>query len=81
MSAPATSERLRPELPPELDEVIARGMAKDPAERFDSASELAHACARALGIAELVAPAKRPAVGDEQRGMPPGDRTPTALSD
>ena len=31
---------LRPELPVTLDEVIARGMAKDPAERHESGGEL-----------------------------------------
>jgi len=80
-TTPLPPSSLRPDLPPELDEVIARGMAKDPAERFDSASELAHAGARAMGITELTASAERPAVGEEQRGAPPGDWTPTALSD
>jgi serine/threonine-protein kinase len=44
---PAPSE-LRPDLPPAIDAVIARGMAKCPAERFESAGQLARACARAL---------------------------------
>jgi hypothetical protein len=30
----------RPDLPPHLDEVVGRGMAKDPAARYSSASEL-----------------------------------------
>ena len=82
MSAtPPAPSRLRPDLPPELDTVIARGLAKDPAGRFDSASELAYACARALGIAELAAPANSPAVAGQRRGAPTGDLTPTALSD
>ena len=41
----------RQELPEELDEVIRCGMAKQPAERFRSAGELALACARAVGLA------------------------------
>jgi serine/threonine protein kinase len=49
--APAASER-RPELPAEIDEVIARGMAKDPAERFGSATEAMRSAARALGMPE-----------------------------
>jgi len=82
LSAPPPSpSALRPDLPDELDEVIARGMAKDPTARFASAAELAHACARAVGIAELQALADSSAVGKEQRGAPPGDWTSTSLSD
>ena len=47
---------LRPNLPVELDEVVARGMAKDPSDRFPSARDLARACARALGIAVAEGP-------------------------
>jgi serine/threonine protein kinase/CHASE2 domain-containing sensor protein len=47
---PPSANRVRPELPEELDEVIARGMAKDPADRYASASEMAQAAALALGI-------------------------------
>ncbi len=80
-AAPPAPSRLRPDLPQELDEVIARGMAKDPAERFSTAAELAHACARAVGIEDSAAPTDSPATGDGQRRAPPGDWTPTALSD
>jgi serine/threonine protein kinase/CHASE2 domain-containing sensor protein len=48
--APAPS-RVLPNLPEAIDDVIARGMAKDPAARFDSAADLAHACMQALGAA------------------------------
>ena len=37
--APKLTEQ-RPELPATLDEVIAKGMAKDPAERYDSGGQL-----------------------------------------
>jgi serine/threonine protein kinase len=47
---PRVSER-RPDLPAALDEVIARGMAKDPAARPASASEVIMAAARALASA------------------------------
>jgi CHASE2 domain-containing sensor protein/tRNA A-37 threonylcarbamoyl transferase component Bud32 len=46
---PAPSQD-RPGLPPAIDAVIARGMAKDPAQRFQTAAELARACAQALGV-------------------------------
>ncbi len=82
MSAtPVPPSSLRPDLPHELDEVIARGMAKDPAERFSTAAGLAHACAQAVGIAELAVSAERPAAGEEPGETPPGDWAPTALSD
>ena len=50
--------------PPELDEALARGMAKRPDDRFDSAGELAHAVHAALGLPERApipaAPARAP---------------------
>ncbi len=55
--APSAS---RPGLPPGLDAVIARGLAKDPAARYRSAGELAAACAEAVGLAPLPAPAGEP---------------------
>jgi tetratricopeptide (TPR) repeat protein len=44
-------------LPPAMDEVIARALAKDPAERPQRAGELAQAAARALGRGEAHSPA------------------------
>ena len=44
---PPAASRLRPELPPALDRVVVRALAKDPAERFRSAGELGHAALRA----------------------------------
>jgi CHASE2 domain-containing sensor protein len=77
---PAPSELLR-ELPDQLDEVIARGMAKDPAERFPTAAHLAHACAHALGIASAQTGASAPWDTTEPSSPTPSDATPTALSE
>jgi eukaryotic-like serine/threonine-protein kinase len=46
---PASS--LNPELPPEVDDTLARGLAKDPAHRFDSAAELVAALREAVAAA------------------------------
>ena len=79
VSAPApTVTAVRSDLPKELDAVIARGMAKDPDERFPTAVSLAEACAQAIGLAvaavseapETISTAPRPAQG-----------TPTVVSD
>lgn len=47
ISPPAPTER-QPALPRGIDEVIARGMAKNPAERYATAGELANEAHRAL---------------------------------
>ncbi len=44
------------DLPPGVDAVIARAMAKEAAERFDSCEEFARAAAAALHRADLVSP-------------------------
>ena len=50
--APAASS-LRSDLPEGLDAVLARGLARDPAERYPSAGALAAAAAAAVGGARL----------------------------
>jgi hypothetical protein len=60
---PHLSER-RSDLPPELDAVIARGLAKEPLERFQTAAELVRA-------AEAAAALRHPAAGfgeERERG-------------
>ncbi|WP_083885298.1 serine/threonine-protein kinase [Nocardia thailandica] len=44
-----SARRLRPQLPPALDAVLARAMAKHPAARFDSCAAFAAAARAALG--------------------------------
>ncbi|HEX3481954.1 MAG TPA: protein kinase [Kofleriaceae bacterium] len=61
--APVPS-RIAPGIPPEVDALVARCLAKDAAHRFGSASELAQALGGLLGSAPRVAaglPAARPA--------------------
>jgi len=49
--APAKASDMRPDLPAWTDEVVARAMAKAPAQRFQSAMEFHEAFARAIGEA------------------------------
>ncbi|CAM2769296.1 serine/threonine-protein kinase [Skermania piniformis] len=67
VSAHMTTDPPRPTdyrdgIPPDLDEVIARGMAKRPADRFDSAGALAGAALRAVSGRPTVSRGPLPAV-------------------
>ncbi len=76
---PPAPSKLRAGLPAAIDGVVARGMAKDPAARFQSAAELAAACALALGVA-----IPEPAGGERPAPPPqsPGEEVPpTVVSD
>jgi tetratricopeptide (TPR) repeat protein len=65
---PPRPTELVPDLPPELDEVIARALAKDPAERYESAGD--------LGRAALAAAEGR-ASGGPSRSVATGEAAPT----
>ncbi|TQM30855.1 ADP-ribosylglycohydrolase family protein [Nocardia bhagyanarayanae] len=67
LHGPIPSPRaMRPELPARLDSVLARGMAKDPGDRYDSCGEFAEDVVRALrdrGFGGAPERAGRPASG------------------
>lgn len=49
VSAPIPpASRLNPELPPQVDDALARGLAKEPEHRYESAADLVHALRDAL---------------------------------
>jgi hypothetical protein len=72
---PSLRER-RPELPPALDAVVARALAKEPEDRFQTAGDLATAAGAALGDA---APGDRrpPAATTVVEERPGGVRAPS----
>ena len=77
--APPSLSAKRPDLPPELDELIARGMAKDPDGRFASAGEFMRQVAPVLGMPTAELASAAPALGDDQAtrpaGVTPGEET------
>ena len=65
---PPSAHAKRPDLPPELDDVIARALAKPPADRFPSCRELVRAARDVLGGRQPAAAAAG------QAGRPPTGR-------
>ena len=70
-----------PDLSPEVEAVVQRALAKDPAARFSSAGDLAHTLARAWAVAP--APSRIPPNADlhnqaTQRWQPPMPAPPAA---
>jgi serine/threonine protein kinase len=60
-AAPPRLTSLRPDLPPAVDQVLARALAKSPADRYPTclafSAALQHACAPALGAPDGAGPA------------------------
>ncbi len=79
---PTPPSTLRPELPRELDDVIMRGLAKDPADRYPTCRDLTEAARTAFGAApgpltgpstvlRARPPSTDPAPRDQYRYAPP----------
>src|ERR1700750_631827 len=81
---PTMPTMLRPELPPEIDQVFGRVLAKRPDERYGSCREFVEAARMALGLfgsaTESSLAYGAPASGP-QTGAPPGSRAGTPPPD
>lgn len=71
--------RLRPDLPLELDEWLERALANNADDRFQSASELADALARALGDFAVSTTKKMDARPRRSSAPPPSARSPAVV--
>jgi serine/threonine-protein kinase len=71
---PPSVTALRPDLPPAVDPVVARGMAKDPEERYPTCTDFADALRVALGIGTYATPSSvYSAITETGPPSPPGD--------
>jgi serine/threonine protein kinase, bacterial len=73
---PPEPSRVNPAVPAGFGEVIARGMAKDPEQRFKSANDLAVAARQALTAAPAANPDSAPTMLDPAQ-PPPGPTRPS----
>ncbi len=64
-----------PGVSPELDEVIASGMAKDPEERYGTTTEMARAAVAAIANAGRTQPAAKPGSAHTAAGVAPSALT------
>ncbi len=80
--SPPLLTSLRPDLPAAVDEVVRRGMAKDPVDRYSTPGELAADASRAVHGMALGRTSPRPGVGHLLPAAPVGPqkrRAPTAV--
>jgi serine/threonine protein kinase len=75
-AAPPRVTALRPDLPPTIDQVVARAMAKDPADRFPSCRALAAATRQALAPPPTHRQPAAPEATHRQPAAPPGPPVP-----
>src|SRR4051812_26300380 len=75
---PAPPSTVVPGLPPELDAVVLRALAKDPAERYQSAGDLGRAALAAVEGRQPDAPERMVAVG--QAAPPEAPAAPTVAT-
>jgi serine/threonine-protein kinase len=68
---PPLASDLNPDLPPEVDDVLARGMAKDPDARWSTAGELVDRLESALDAPPPTPPTRRIAGPIDDGGPPP----------
>jgi serine/threonine protein kinase len=73
---PPSLIQLCPDLPPELDDVVRRAMARDPRDRFSSAGDLGHAALVAAGGLRRARPESVVATGPA--AFAPDSETPVA---
>jgi serine/threonine-protein kinase len=74
LATPAPQPSRHDGVPTGFDAVIARGMAKEPDERYQSAGELAAAARRAMSGADVAAATVTPAVSHERPAAAPTPR-------